>query len=119
MVRITLKEIESLSFNIEDPQILLQLHTDLASLNKKYAKEVNMKDGLIVRPKVPTKSIIVAHQVKCKYKEMQKRAASYRALESSVKVGRPKKDWRYRNRVGRKAAKIRKVNNNYNMLYLT
>ena len=28
-------EIESLSFNIEDPQILLQVHTDLASLKKK------------------------------------------------------------------------------------
>jgi len=51
-------EIESLSFNIEDPQILLQVHTDLASLKKKCAKEVNMKDGLIVRPKVPTKSMV-------------------------------------------------------------
>ena len=34
---------------------------------------------------------------------------SYNALESSIKVGRPKKDWQYRDRAGRKAANIRKV----------
>ena len=61
-----------------------------------------MDDGLIVRPKALTKTMVVAYQVEHKYKEIQKRAASYKALESSSKVGRPKKDWQYCNRVGRK-----------------
>ena len=118
MVQTTLKETESLAFNIVDPQILLQLQTDLESLNKRYAKEVNVEDGLIVRPKALTKTMLVVHQVKHKYKEIQKRTASYKSLESSSKVGRLKKDWRYRNRVGRKAAKIRKVTCCYcNILY--
>jgi len=44
-VRTTLKEIESLAFNIADPQIILQLQTDLESLNKRYANKVNVEDG--------------------------------------------------------------------------
>ena len=89
--------------------MLLKLQLDLASLKTKYAKAVDIEDRLIVRPKALTKTVVIAHKVKNKYQEMQKRAANYKALESNTKVGRPKKDCRYRNRVGRKAAKLCKV----------
>lgn len=55
-MRIALKEIESLSFNIEECSSLRNLSADLKSILVKHGANVCCDKGLIVRPK-PTNSI--------------------------------------------------------------
>ena len=80
------------------------MQSELASLRDKYKKEVNLTDGLIVRPK-STLSVVIAHKLKRKYKQIQ----HIKSLKTKCQLGRPRMDARIRNRVGRKAAKLRKV----------
>ncbi len=103
-VRIALKELESLSFDMEDANSL----RSLLDLRVKYNKDLHTEEGLILRPQ-PTSTTERARKLKLKYKRLQQRAVPYGSLESKLQPGRPRADERYRNRVGRRAANFRKV----------
>ena len=66
-MRIRLKEIECLLYNMEDNDILKQLSVDLHVILHKYSEFVSKEKGLIVRLKV-TSSSEQAHKLKQKYK---------------------------------------------------
>lgn len=106
-VRIALKEIESLSFNMEVNGDLQNLAEDLQSLLLKYGKTVPRDQGLVLRPKA-TSSVERALQLKRKYKRLNQQISLYKSLPTKME-GRPRLDASHRNRVGRKAATKRKV----------
>ena len=74
----------------------------------KYSESTSKEQGLIVRPKI-TSSIEKAHKLKQKYKQIAKQVALYKSLPSNLQHGRPRLNAGFCNRVGRKAAKLRKV----------
>ena len=75
----------------------------ILALRKKLPKS----EGIILRPEAR----------KAARKRAQKISRKYRPLPSSIKRGRPRNDWQYQNRVGKKADELRKVlNNNSNPL---
>ena len=96
-VRMCLKEIDSLSYNME-------------------ASDILKEQGLIIRPKV-TSSSERAGRLKQKYKRIGKQVALYKPLPVS-QPGRHRLNPKFRNRVGRKAAKLRKVCNSIIQLIL-
>ena len=106
-VRIALKEIESLSFNMEVTGNLRNLVEDLQSLHRKYSACVQRDQGLVLRPKT-TSSAERALQLKRKYKRLSQQISLYKSLPTK-QGGRPRLDACYRNRVGKKAANKRKV----------
>lgn len=50
-----------------------------------------------------------ARKLKLKYKRLKKRMDPYNSLELHKPSGRPRNDYRHRNRFGKKAADLRKV----------
>ena len=92
---------------MEDYDILKQLSVDLQAILHKYSEFVSKEQGLIVRPKV-TSSSERARKLKQKYKRIAKQVALYKSLPTK-QPGRPRLNAGFRNRVGRKAAKLRKV----------
>ena len=109
-IRIALKEIESLSFNMEVIGNLQNL-ADLQSLQQKYCERVSKYQGLVLRPKA-TSSAERALQLKRKYKRLSQQISQYKTLPTK-QGGRPRLDASYRNRVGRKATNKRKVESIY------
>lgn len=93
---------------MEDRDILKQLSVDLQAVLHKYGKSVSKEQGLIVRPKV-TSSSERARKLKQKYKRIAKQVALYKPLPVNLQTGRPRLNPGFRNRVGKKAAKLRKV----------
>ena len=109
-VRVTLKELESLSFDITSADILKTLSCELVTLKTKYQQNVTCESGLVVRPQVhATSSFERARKLKLKYKRLRQRRAPYGSLVPKKQPGRPRSDYRHRNRVGRKASNWRKV----------
>ena len=106
-IRIALKEIESLSFNMEVIGNLRNLVEDLQSLQQKYGECLPRDGGLVLRPKA-TNSAERALQLKRKYKRLSQQLSQYKALPTK-QGGRPRLDACYRNRVGRKATEKHKV----------
>lgn len=51
-VRVTLKELESLSFDITSADILKTLSCELEALKAKYQQNMTCKSGLVVHPQV-------------------------------------------------------------------
>ena len=60
-VRITLKEIESLTFNMTNPLALKGLQSELKSVKAKYVDGLGITVGLILRPKL-TQRVQTAHK---------------------------------------------------------
>ena len=116
-IRIALKEIESLSFNMEVIGNLQNLSEDLQSLQRKYCECVPKYQGLVLRPKA-TSSAERALQLKRKYKRLSQQISQYKALPTK-QGGRPRLDASYRNRVGRKATNKRKVESIYQYVQVT
>ena len=83
------------------------LSEDLQSLKRKYSEYVQRDQGLVLRPKATT-SAERALQLKRKYKRLSQQLCLYKSLPTK-QSGRPHLDACYRNRVGRKASKKRKV----------
>lgn len=108
-VRVVLKEIETLSFDMaaeDDVKLLLQ---DLRSLQKKHDHGIQKSEGIIVRPKVKcTNASEKALQLKRRYKRLKQQASQYTSLPEK-QGGRPRFNAAYRNRVGKKAANKREV----------
>lgn len=108
-VRMCLKQIESLSYDMETSDTLKQLCKDLQDVLNKHSAAVPKEQGLIIRPKV-TSSSERARKLKHKYKRLGKQVALYKPLPTS-QPGRHRLNAAFRNRVGRKAAKLRAVRN--------
>ena len=105
-IRITLKEIESLSFNMESAEDLHHLEKDLQSLQVKYSTGVPRDHGLFIRPKATCGAEKVL-QIKRKYKRLTHKVSHYKSLPIK-QVGRPRLNASY-HRVGKKATNKRKV----------
>jgi hypothetical protein len=105
-IRIALKEIESLSFNMESAEDLHNLEVDLKSLQQKYGDSVPRDQGLFIRPKATCGAEKVL-KLKQKYRRLTQRISHYKPLPTK-QAGRPRQDASYRNRVGRKATNRRK-----------
>ena len=106
-IRISLKEIESLSFNMESAEDLQNLEIDLKSLQQKYKECIPREQGLFIRPKA-TCGAEKALKLKQRYKRLTQRVLHYKPLPTK-QAGRPRMDASYRNRVGKKATNKRKV----------
>ena len=103
----TLKELESLSFDIASTDALTNLRSDLELLKTKYLLSTSTENGLVLCQHIGAGER--ARKLKLKYKHLRQRAAPYKTLESDQHSGRPRNDYRYRNHFGRKAADFRKV----------
>lgn len=103
-VQITLKVIESLSYNCDNTLLLQNLESMLHEVERKFREKLPHHEGLLLRPAVVTDE---AKRVSLKYKKM--RLSQYCSLPLHAKVRAGKKDWRHRNRVGHKADRYRKV----------
>ena len=67
-IRVTLKELESLSFDIISADVLKNLLDELQALKAKYQQNVTRESGLILRPQVrATSSFERARNLKLKY----------------------------------------------------
>ena len=109
-VRVTLKEVESLSFDIASAEVLKNLCDELQALKAKYQQNVTCESGLVLHPQVRTTSTFErAQKLKLKYKRLRQRIAPYGSLIPKKQPGRPRSDYHHRNRVGRKASNWHKV----------
>ena len=77
-VRVTLKELESLSCDIDSSDVLKNLSDEIQALKAKYQLNVTSENGLVLRPQVyATNSCERARKLKLKYKRMRQRIAPY------------------------------------------
>ena len=97
--RTALKVLETLTYSCINPSDLHEITTKLEELILALREKLPKSEGIILRPEAR----------KAARKRAQKISRKYRPLPSSVKRGRPRKDWRYQNRVGKKADELRKV----------
>ena len=102
VVRVALKELESLSFDITSADVLKSLFGDLQALKAKYQQNVTCESGLVLRPQVhATNSFERVRKLKLKYKRLRQRVAPYGSLVPKKQPGRPRNDYHHRNRVGK------------------
>lgn len=105
-VRIQLKEIETLSYSCTSSEDLQQLHHQLKNLKSEFQSKLPHLEGIVLRPAVSH-----ALKVKRKYAHItRKRQLKYCSVLSEAKGRRKTQlDSCYRNRVGAKAERLRKV----------
>lgn len=114
-VRITLKVIESLTFNCSDASQLTDLNKMLKEVEEKFRSLLPHQDGILLRP------AIVTHQAKKitkKYQKIHKCALQYSSLALNTTAANRRKDWHFNPRVGKKADRYKKVNKNCTPLVL-
>ena len=97
--RTALKVLETLTYSCTKPNDLRDIATKVEELIMETKKKLPQSEGLILRPEAR----------KAARERAKKICRKYRPLPHSVKRGRPKTNWRYHNRVGRKADELRKV----------
>ena len=104
----TTQTINTLSYTCTDAKHLQTMLDKLEELMKVFKSGLPSSEGLTLRPLSLLKR---TRQIKRKYRNLSKRASTYSSLESHShsKPGRKKADFRYRNRVGKKAHCLRKV----------
>lgn len=99
-------------YNMSEPDKLKGLHADLEKIKRKYTTSLPSEEGLTLRSfSKLNRCSVTARKLKLKYKRLRQRTAMYGSLLKSGKreAGRPRMDAKFRNRVGRKAAKLRQV----------
>ena len=100
-IRVSLKCIESLTFNITDAKKLQELLHQIEALEHSCREQLPNEGGIVLRP---TPSLgDRAKKLKLKYKRLHGRTQMYASL---MKKNKPKPS-KYKNRVGRKAQKLR------------
>ena len=96
--RITLKTIDSLTYEYSDGVLLKELNTKLKHVMEEFRSKLPAADGLVIRSTI---------------KELVKRAEKYTQKISALPVykqrGRKKADSAYRNRVDKRAGALRKA----------
>ena len=105
-VRIQLKEIETLSYSCTSPEDLQQLHCALQQLKTDVESKLPHLEGIVLRPAVSH-----ALKIKRKYAYIKgKRQLKYcSVLSETSKRKKTPMSSKYRNRVGAKAERLRKV----------
>lgn len=94
------------------PDELKGLQADLEKIKRKYTSSIPSEEGLTLRSfSKLNRCSVTARKLKLKYKRLRQRTAKYGSLLKPGKreSGRPRMDASFRNRVGRKAAKLRQV----------
>ena len=97
--RTTLKVLDTLTYSCTSPQDLYELTAKVERLIADFRGKLPQSEGIILRPEA-RKSV---------RKRAQQILKKYRPLPRAIRRGRQKHDWRHRNRVGQKAAELRKV----------
>ena len=105
-VRIQLKEIETLSYSCTSSEDLQQLNNQLKHLKSEFQSKLLHLEGIVLRPAVSH-----ALKVRRKYAHITRKRQLKSCSVLSETKGRRKTlmDSRYRNRVGAKAERLRKV----------
>ena len=103
-VRVSLKCLESLSFNMSDPAMLENLLCKLRTLEADYKAQLPSSEGLIIRPQLTH----TAQKLKLKYKKLQKRVQHHSVIPTHSRSKRPSQ-YKFKGRVGVAAARLRKV----------
>ena len=97
--RTALQVLETPTYSCTSPQDLHMLGSKVEELITNFRTKLPKSEGIILRPEA-RKSV---------RKRAQQILKKYRPLPPSVRRGRQKSDWHYRNRVGQKASELRKV----------
>lgn len=105
-MRITLKEIETLTYSCSSTLDLMDLDKQLKSLRTELQSKLPQEEGIIIRPAVVARAL----KTKKKYAQLRQKKQNCSALTLSKKRGKRKADSKYRNRVGARADRLRKVN---------
>ena len=103
-MRITLKELESLTYSCGNSSDLLHLDKELKVLKTELQSKLP-QEGLIIRPAV----IATALKTKKKYAQLRQKKQNCSALTVSKRRGKRRADSKYRNRVGARSDRLRKV----------
>ena len=101
-IRVSLKCIETLTFNITDAKKLQELLHQVESLEHSCRQQLPKEGGIVLRPTLSLGEI--AKKLKLKYKRLHGRTQMYASLMKKVK---PKGGSKYKNRFGRKAQRLR------------
>ena len=104
--RITLKEIETLTYTCSSTTDLVLLGQQLEDLKTTFQSKLPRSESIIVRAAVVER----ATRTKKKYANLMARQRQCSDLAERGRKGRRKMDSRFRNRVGARADRLRKVN---------
>lgn len=107
--RITLKELESLTYTCSSTPDLLLLSQQLQDLKTDFQSKLPSDEGIIIRPAV----IATALKAKKKYAHFRVRQRRCSTIKQGEKRGRKRMDSRFRNRVGARADRLRRVRRVY------
>lgn len=114
-MRITLKEIETLSYSSGTVNDLVHLNDQLQCLKSEFETTLPHLEGLIIRPAV----VSAALKTKRKYAYIRARRCQTQCSALKLAKGRSrKKDSGFRNRFGIRADRLRKVNLNIAQVYM-
>ena len=104
--RITLKEIESLTYTCTSTTDLVLLGQQLDDMKTSFQSKLPLSESIIIRAAV----VETANRTKKKYASLMARQRRCSVLKARGRKGRRKGDSRFRNRVGARADRLRKVN---------
>lgn len=97
--RTALKVLETMIYSCVNPDDLHDLTSKIEEMITVFKEKLPKSEGLILRPEARKKA----------RQRAQKICRKYRPIPKSVRRGRHKNNWRYQNRVGKKASELRKV----------
>lgn len=89
-VFITLKAIESLTYNCPDSGKLETLHQMLQTVEDKFSSLLPHQDDLLLRPALVTHTVTAARKVSQKYRRLQLRSSKYGSLPLHKRIRKGK-----------------------------
>ena len=106
-VSIAAKALQSLAYSCDNEDDLTRLLGKLECIADEVKKSLPKSEGLVIRPQLSSDR---ARRIKLKYKNLVKRTRQYGSLVHLQKQpGRKRQDYRFRNRVGMRADRLRQV----------
>ena len=96
--RTALRVLETMTYSCANPDDLHEITSEIEEIIVTLKGKLSRSEGLILRPEARKKA----------RERAQKVCRKYRPVPKSVLRGRPKTDWRYHNRVGKKATELHK-----------
>ena len=96
--------IETLTYSCQDTEMLTTVNTELQTLYNKIKCTIPQVEGLVIRPAIAQQAKAVSRKYRTRLLN-----SKFSALPPSKKRGRHKEKAAVRNRVGRKANRLRKV----------
>ena len=110
--RITLKVLETLTYSCEDVQALVKLNKTLDETVATFKRALPNTEGLIIRKEAACKATAKFKALKLQVVEKE----GFGNLKLYTQRGRKRPDSNYRNRVGQRAARLRKVFSSLDMI---